>query len=97
MASLALALVVVQLVAVVLCGVHLHRRRGHGADGRTRSLRLLSPVLLATSALPLIPLLAYDASALLWGLWGAGYLTAALVHAAAGSARGSVGPPAPTP
>ncbi|WP_159104161.1 hypothetical protein [Streptomyces sp. CdTB01] len=82
-----LALVALQLLTAVLSGIHLDRRHRHDANALRRSLRVVAPALLASSLLPLVPLLAFHASAVLWGLWGAGYLTAALVYAAADSTR----------
>ncbi|MGW3938519.1 hypothetical protein [Streptomyces sp. NBC_00024] len=87
MASLALALVTVQLLTVALSGAHLHRRHRHDADALSRSLHRVAPALLASSILPLVPLLAFDASTVLWGLWGTGYVVGALVYAGADTDR----------
>lgn len=87
MAPLAATLVALQLLTTALCASLLHRRHQHGANTLPGSLRGLAPALPASSLLPLVPLLAFNAPALFWGLWGTGYVTAALVYAAADTAR----------
>jgi hypothetical protein len=87
MTYLALALVAVQLMTVALAAVRLARRRRREPDTPPRFRRLVPVTLLATSVLPLAPLLAFNASTVFWGLWGAGYIAAALVYARADSAR----------
>ncbi|MFF4576587.1 hypothetical protein [Streptomyces sp. NPDC001410] len=87
MTFLALALVAVQWLTTALGAAHLFRRHRQDQDALPRSLHLVAPSLLGVSMLPLAPLLAFHASAVLWGLWGAGCIAAALVHAAADAAR----------
>ncbi|WP_181646965.1 hypothetical protein [Streptomyces sp. WAC00263] len=86
MRTLALALVAVQLLTVAACAVRLAR---HPRDPARlpRTLHRTAAVLLGASALPLVALLATEASMVAWGLWGAGYLTAAVVWAGADTLR----------
>lgn len=71
-------------VVVVICAVRVGqlRRAGH-TFGSERAIHRMAAVLLIACLLPVPVLLAADASALAWGLWGAGYLAAGVVHAIA--------------
>ncbi|MFF7643939.1 hypothetical protein [Streptomyces canus] len=86
MRTLALALVAVQLLTVAACAVRLAR---HPRDPARlpRTLHRTAAVLLAASVLPLPALLATEASVVAWALWGAGYLTAAVLWAGADTLR----------
>ena len=87
MTAVALALLAVQLLTTALSATRLFQLYRRQPDTLPRSLHLVAPALLGTSMLPLAPLLADHASAVLWGLWGAGYVAAALVYAAADTVR----------
>jgi len=87
MTFLALLLVAIQLLTAALSAVRLFQRYRREPDTLPQSLHLLAPGLLGTSVLPLVPLLASHAPAVLWGLWGAGYISAALVYATADTVR----------
>ncbi|MGY5080899.1 hypothetical protein ACWIGX_28040 [Streptomyces nigrescens] len=81
MEALAWALIVLGDVVIAACAVHLTRRHRLGAPHLPRSLHRTVPALLAAGLLPLGPLLAVDAPAAAWGLWGATAIAAALVYA----------------
>lgn len=81
MEALAWALIVLGDVTITACALHLTQRHRRGAPHLARSLHRTVPALLAAGLLPLAPLLAVDAPAAAWGLWGASTIAAALVHA----------------
>ena len=87
METLAWTLVAAQILVTAACAVHLTRRRRHDPTELPRTIHRTAPVLLLTGVLPLAALLPIDAPALLWGLWGTGYITAALIYAAADANR----------
>ena len=93
METLAWTLVAVQILTTAACAVHLTRRHRHDPARLPQAIHRTAPILLLTGALPLAALLPIEAPAALWGLWGAGYIAAALVHAAADTNRDL--PPAP--
>ncbi|GHG01922.1 hypothetical protein GCM10018777_10780 [Streptomyces albogriseolus] len=81
MEALVWTLIVLGVLATAACAVHLTRSQRRDAAHLGRSIHRTAPVLLAASLLPLPALLAADASAAAWGLWGATTITAALVYA----------------
>ncbi|MDH6522273.1 hypothetical protein [Streptomyces sp. SAI-090] len=87
MSILALALIAVQLLTVGAGAAHLFRVHRRRPERLPRSVHLIAAAFLATSVLPLVALLTYDASVALWGLWAIGYNAAALVWAGADTAR----------
>lgn len=80
-------LLALQVLTTAAGGVLLARRGKHDAPGLDRSIRRTAPALLIAGALPLPALLATDAPAGAWGLWGVGCIAAALVHAFADTLR----------
>ena len=74
-------LVALQVLTPAAAGVLLTRRGKHDAPGLDPSIRRTAPALLIAGVLPLPALLATDAPAGAWGLWGVGYIAAALVYA----------------
>lgn len=97
MSALAVALVAVQLAAVVGAAALLFRR--HRRDGAVTS-RLAHRTGLALLALCVVPvpvLLAADAPWRTWALWGAGYLTAAAIYANADTYWAPPSTPAASP
>ncbi|MFC9753096.1 hypothetical protein [Streptomyces sp. NPDC056921] len=87
MDALAWALIILGDLATAACAVHLARRHHRAPAGLIRSLHRTAPVLLAAGLLPLPALLADDAPAAAWGLWGATTIAAALVHAVGDTLR----------
>ncbi|MCZ4508754.1 hypothetical protein O3Q52_11165 [Streptomyces sp. ActVer] len=87
MEALVWTLIVLGDLAAAACAVHLARRHRRGPAQLVRSINRAAPVLLAAGLLPLSALLAADASAAAWGLWGATTITAALVYAYADTLR----------
>ena len=80
-------LLALQILATAAGGV-LRAWHGEGDVSRLdRSIRRTAPALLIAGALPLPALLATDAPAGAWALWGAGCIAAALVHAFADTLR----------
>ncbi|MGP3980406.1 hypothetical protein [Streptomyces sp. KR80] len=92
MEILAWTLIVLGFATTAACAVHLTRRRQRDASQLARSLHRTAPALLAVGLLPLPALLATDAPATVWGLWGAEAIVAALVYAAADARRDIPGP-----
>ncbi|EKX68453.1 hypothetical protein PV416_04890 [Streptomyces ipomoeae] len=80
-------LLALQVLTTAASGVLLARRAKHEAPGLDRSIRRTAPALLIAGVLPLPALLATDAPAGAWGLWGVGYIGAALVYASADTLR----------
>ncbi|MEU2266683.1 hypothetical protein ABZ568_09645 [Streptomyces olindensis] len=76
-----------QALTTAVGGVLLARGGKHDARGLDRSIRRTAPALLTAGVLPLPALLATDAPAGAWGLWGAGYIAAATVYAFAETLR----------
>ena len=87
MEALAWTLVAAQILVTAGCAVHLTSRRRHNPTELPHTIQRTASVLLFTGVLPLAALLPIDATALLWGLWGTGYITAALLYAAADTNR----------
>ncbi|MFD3920189.1 hypothetical protein [Streptomyces sp. NPDC058595] len=87
MDALAWTLIILGDLAVAACAVHLARRHRRDVAGLARSLHRSAPVLLAVGLLPVSALLADDAPAAAWGLWGATTIAAALVYAVADTLR----------
>lgn len=87
MEALVWTLIVLGVLATAACAVHLTRSQRRDAAQLGRSIHRTAPVLLAAGLLPLPALLAADASAAAWGLWGATTITAALVYAYADTLR----------
>ncbi|WP_328478411.1 hypothetical protein OHS71_08415 [Streptomyces sp. NBC_00377] len=87
MEALVWTLIVLGDLATAACAVHLTRRHRRDAANLVRFIHRTAPVLLAAGLLPLPALLAADASAAAWGLWGATTITAALVYAYADTLR----------
>ncbi|MFF4948797.1 hypothetical protein ACWC2K_33725 [Streptomyces chattanoogensis] len=81
MEALAWALIVLGDATIAACAVHLTRRHRRGAPHLTRSLHRTVPALLVAGLFPLASLLAVDATAAAWLLWGATTIAAALVYA----------------
>ncbi|MET9849693.1 hypothetical protein ACFZC6_30605 [Streptomyces ossamyceticus] len=80
-------LLALQLLTTAASGVLLARRGKRDASRLDRSIRRTAPVLLIAGALPPAALLATDAPAGAWGLWGVGCIAAALVYAFADTLR----------
>lgn len=80
-------LLALQVLTTAAGGMLLTRRGRHDAPRPDRSARRAAPVLLIAGVLPLPALLATDAPAGAWGLWGVGSIAAALVHAFADTLR----------
>ncbi|WP_079052585.1 hypothetical protein [Streptomyces regalis] len=80
-------LLALQILATAVSGVLLAWRGKRDAPRLDRSIRRTTPALLIAGALPLPALLATDAPAGAWGLWGVGYIAAALVYAFADTLR----------
>ncbi len=71
-------LLALQILATAVSGAFLAWRAKRDASRLDRSIRRTAPVLLIAGALPLPALLATDAPAGAWGLWGVGCIAAAL-------------------
>ncbi|MFI2368100.1 hypothetical protein [Streptomyces sp. NPDC018833] len=80
-------LLALQVLTIAAGGVLLARRGKRGVPELDRSVRRTAPAFLIAGVLPLPALLAADASAGAWGLWGFGCIAAALVHAVADTRR----------
>ncbi|WP_432198842.1 hypothetical protein [Streptomyces sp. bgisy027] len=80
-------LLALQILATAASGALLAWRAKHDASRLDRSIRRTAPALLIAGALPLPALLATDAPAGAWGLWGVGYIAAALIYAFADTVR----------
>ncbi|MDF3142487.1 MULTISPECIES: hypothetical protein [unclassified Streptomyces] len=80
-------LLALQILTTAASGVLLARRGKRDAPRLDRSMRRTAPALLTAGVVPLPVLLATDAPAGAWGLWGAGCIAAALVHAFADTLR----------
>ncbi|MFD9288393.1 hypothetical protein ACFWBV_08795 [Streptomyces sp. NPDC060030] len=87
MEALVWTLIVLGDLATAACAAHLTRRHRRDAAHLVRSIHRTAPILLAAGLLPLAALLAADASAAAWGLWGATTITSALVYAFADTLR----------
>ncbi|MGW3938548.1 MULTISPECIES: hypothetical protein [Streptomyces] len=87
MQALAWTLVAAQILTIAVCAAHLTRRHRHDPARLPHAIHRTAPILLLAGVLPLAALLPIDAPAALWALWGLGYTAAALVHAAADTAR----------
>ncbi|MEU1925091.1 hypothetical protein AB0H23_34385 [Streptomyces albogriseolus] len=87
MEALVWTVIVLGDLATAACAVHLTRRRRRDPAHLVRFIRRTAPVLLAAGLFPLPVLLAAEASAAAWGLWGATIITAALVYAYADTLR----------
>ena len=87
MEALVWTLIVLGDLAAAACAVHLTRRHRRDPALLVRSIHRTAPILLAAGVLPLPALLAADASAGAWGLWGATTIAAALVYATADTLR----------
>ncbi|WP_328690355.1 hypothetical protein OHA74_14435 [Streptomyces phaeochromogenes] len=88
MTALAWILIAVQLLVTGQYAYRLTRLRHRGVREAYRPRRAAS-ALVVVCVLPLLPLLATDtdAPAAAWGLWGVGYIAAALVYAFADTLR----------
>lgn len=86
MTDLAWILIAVQLLVTGQYAYRLTRLR-HRVVTEVYRPRRAASVLATVCVLPLFPLLATDAPAAAWGLWGVGYTAAALVHAFADTLR----------
>ncbi|MFB7171911.1 hypothetical protein ACFCYM_13925 [Streptomyces sp. NPDC056254] len=87
-------LIAVQVLTIAACARHLAQRHRRDASRLARTLHRTAPVLLASAVLPVPALLVADAPAVAWGLWGAGTIAAALVHAVGDTLRDIPGPQA---
>ncbi|MFJ6479859.1 MULTISPECIES: hypothetical protein [unclassified Streptomyces] len=87
-------LIAVQVLTIAACARLLALRHRRDASRLARTLHHTAPVLLAAGVLPVPALLAADAPAVAWGLWGAGTIAAALVHAVGDTLRDIPGPQA---
>ncbi|MEU0681339.1 MULTISPECIES: hypothetical protein [Streptomyces] len=97
MSVLAVALVAVQLTAVVGGAVLLSRRHRRDGVDASRLVHRTGLALLVMCVLPVPALLAADAPWGAWGLWGAGYLAAAAVYANADTYLDAPPTPAASP
>ncbi|MFD8302852.1 hypothetical protein ACFV29_10930 [Streptomyces sp. NPDC059690] len=86
MIALAWALLAVQILVTGWYAYRLTRLEHHGAAEAYPTRRAAS-ALIAVCVFPLPALLATDAPAAAWGLWGCGYIAAALVYAFADTLR----------
>ncbi|MBC7269367.1 MAG: hypothetical protein H5T76_11685 [Streptomyces sp.] len=86
MTAMAWVLIAVQFLVTGRYAFRLGQARHSGQTGAYRSRRAAS-ALAAVCVLPLVPLLATDAPAVGWGLWGVGCIAAALEHALADTYR----------
>ncbi|MGW0751129.1 hypothetical protein [Streptomyces sp. NPDC002587] len=87
-------LITVQVMTLAACARHLAQRHREDVSHLARTLHRTAPVLLASGVLPVPALLVADAPAAAWGLWGAGIIAAALVHAVGDTLRDIPGPQA---
>ena len=94
MSALAVALVAGQLATVVGGAALLSRRHRRDGAVASRLVHRTGLALLVLCVLPVPALLATDAPWESWGLWGAGYLAAAIVYAGADTYLDA--PPTPT-
>ncbi|KPC66595.1 hypothetical protein ADL29_04065 [Streptomyces chattanoogensis] len=81
MDALAWTLIILGDVAIAACAVHLTRRHRRAPAGPVHSVPRTVPILLAAGVFPVPALLAADAPAAAWGLWGASAIAATLVYA----------------
>ncbi|MCX5173874.1 hypothetical protein OG616_38470 [Streptomyces antibioticus] len=89
-------LITMQVLTIAACATLLARSHRRDASRLARTLHRTAPALLASGVLPVPALLAADAPAVAWGLWGAGTIAAALVHAAGDTLRDIPSPQAVT-
>ncbi|MGA5411875.1 hypothetical protein ACPCSC_32055 [Streptomyces lavendulocolor] len=80
-------LITVQVLVIAGCAVLLKRRHRRDARHLARTIRRTAAALFVTGVLPVPALLATDAPAAAWGLWGAATIAAALVYATADTLR----------
>ncbi len=80
-------LLAVQVLTIAACAMLLARRHRRDASRLARTLHRTTPALLASGVLPVPALLAADAPAVAWGLWGAGTIAAALAYAVGDTLR----------
>ncbi|MCG0062726.1 MULTISPECIES: hypothetical protein [Streptomyces] len=87
MIALVWSLIALQVLVVGLYAYRLIRLGHLGAPAEVHPVGRTAIALVAICAAPVPALLAIDAPAAAWGLWGVGYTSAALVHAFADTMR----------
>lgn len=87
MEALAWTLIILGDLATAACAALLTRRHRRDPAHLVRSIHRATPALLAAGVLPVPALLAADAPATAWGLWGTTAIAAALVYACADTLR----------